>query len=314
MSNVPVLLHAPENLADAIGHWVRHVPAHAALVSGAETLSYEGLLSRARDVAAGFSSVGVGAGNVICLQLPLSAAFVVALVGIEQLGAVAAPLPTELIAYGVERYLKMIRPAAVCCPQPDETLDCCDLIEELASSSVPIHHRIVDGTPPNALWTNFESLHRHGAFALERDLVFLSEPMGESPFVLRPPLAPELQQHVLALSVERISQEGRAMAQMLALDTGDVVLCLLEPSNPIGLSAVLASLISGSTLAIGAPGEPQVSGATALVASRAQLRSLLDSHAPDATPALRTILVSDGTPEDDTLERVATFWPDCNVR
>lgn len=74
------------------------------------------------------------------------------------------------------------------------------------------------------------------------------------------------------------------MAQMLALDTGDVVLCLLEPSNPIGLSAVLASLISGSTLAIGAPGEPQVSGATALVASRAQLRSLLDSHAPDATP------------------------------
>lgn len=312
MSNVPVLLHAPGNLADAIGHWVRHVPEQPALVSGEETLSYETLLTRARDVAAGFSSVGVGAGSVICLQLPVSAAFVVALVGIEQLGAVAAPLPTGLIAYGVERYLKMIRPAAVCCPEPTEALDCCDLIEELASSVVPIHHRIVDGMPPNALWTNFESLHRHGAFALERDLVFLSEPMPESPFVLRPPLAPELQQHVLALSVERISQEGRAMAQMLALDVGACVLSLLEPSNPIGLSAILASLISGSTLIVGAPGTPHTSDATALVASRTQLRSLLDTGA--TLPALRTILVSDGTPEEDTLARVEARWPGCHVR
>ena len=314
MSNVPVLLHAPGNLADAIGHWVRHVPDHPAIVSESEVLGYEAMLARARDVAAGFSSVGVGGGSVICLQLPVSVAFIVALVGIEQLGAVAAPLPTGLIAYGVERYLKMIRPAAVCCPEPGPTRDCCDLIEELASSVVPIHHRIVDGMPPNALWTNFESLHRHGAFALERELVILSEPAAEAPFVLRPPLAPELQEHVLALSVERISQEGRAMAELLTLDESDAVLPLLEPSNPIGLSAVLASLISGSTLLVGGPSTPQASEATALVCAGEQLRALLESETADAMPALRTILVSDTAPDDEVLAQIEARWPGCKVR
>lgn len=306
--DVPVQLHPPASIADALGHWVRHMPEAPAMVCNGEPISYSSLLERARGVAAGFSSVGVGAGSVICLQLPPSPAFVMGLVGIEQLGAVAAPLPTQLIPYGLERYLRMIRPAAICCPEPTESLDCCEPLEELVASAVPIHHRIVDGTPPNPLWNHFESLERHGAFALERGLVFLHTPEAEAPFVLRPPLAPELQDHVFALSVSRIAQEGHAMAEMLSLKAGDRVQCLLEPSEPVGLSALVASLLAGAVLQIG----DDVAGAQAIIAATHQVRRLLSCEAAPQE-CLHTLLVSDGSLDEGELSRVRARWPRCNV-
>lgn len=314
MSNVPVRLHPPTSLTDALEHWVRHTPMQAALVTAAETLSFESLLGRARDLAAGFCSVGVGAGSVICLQLPVSQAFVLALVGIEQLGAVAAPMPVKLIAYGVERFVSMVRPAAVCCPAPTEELDCCDLIEELASSAVPIHHRIVDGEPPNMLWNNFESLQRHGAFAREHTLITLRPPEEDAPLVLRPPLAPELQEHVLAMSVANISREGCQLAKMLSLEPGDRLLSLVEPSNPIGLSALVAGLSAGATLIVGSPTSDQARKASALVVTCEQAHELLERRPPALMAAkLQVLLLSDGSLEPGDVARVRECWPECRV-
>lgn len=84
-------------LADAV---TRH-PSGEALVCGSTRLTYSELGAAAARLAGGLAGLGIAPGDRVALLLPNSAEFVIALIGIIRLGAIAVPLniregPSEL--------------------------------------------------------------------------------------------------------------------------------------------------------------------------------------------------------------------------
>ncbi len=115
-------LNACENALD------RHVQAgsgtRAAVVElGKRTWTYQELLHRVEQVAAGFLDAGVAAGDVVALLLPGDASFVVAHLAISRIGATALPLSRRFSPAFALRVLedaaaKMLMTQATMAPEP----------------------------------------------------------------------------------------------------------------------------------------------------------------------------------------------------
>ena len=71
-------------------------PHATALIAGDRSLSYAELHQRANQLAALLQSRGVGAGAVVALELPCSAEWIIAILGVLKSGAAYLPLDPEM--------------------------------------------------------------------------------------------------------------------------------------------------------------------------------------------------------------------------
>jgi non-ribosomal peptide synthetase component E (peptide arylation enzyme) len=125
------------------GHWgaetfysvlARRAVAHpdrVAIVDPRARVTYGELLRRVDDVAAGLAGLGVGAGDVVTIQLPNWAEFAYVFFACERVGAVANQIGPDYRIREVEYILRFSESRAYVCPASFRGFDYVAMIEEL---------------------------------------------------------------------------------------------------------------------------------------------------------------------------------------
>jgi non-ribosomal peptide synthetase component E (peptide arylation enzyme) len=108
-------------------------PDRVAIVDRGERLRYRELRARVDRVAAGLQALGIGAGDVVTIQLPNWAAFAYVFFACELIGAVANQIGPDFRSREVEYILKFSESRAFVCPASFKNFDYVAMIQELRS-------------------------------------------------------------------------------------------------------------------------------------------------------------------------------------
>ena len=104
---------ADELVGDRLGRIADEFPDHVAVATATSTLHYRELLDRADALAARLAEAGIGAGDVVGVDLPRSIDLVIAVCGIVRAGAVYLPLDASAPAARSEQMLTTAGAVAV---------------------------------------------------------------------------------------------------------------------------------------------------------------------------------------------------------
>jgi len=125
------------------GHWgaetfyailARRAGAHpnrVAIVDRGRRVTYGELKTRVDRVAAGLGALGIGAGDVVTLQLPNWAEFAYVFFALERLGAVANQIGPDFRSREVDYILRFSESRAFVCPASFKSFDYVKMIGEL---------------------------------------------------------------------------------------------------------------------------------------------------------------------------------------
>jgi fatty-acyl-CoA synthase len=83
--------------ADVVEDWSKRQPDRLCLISETETFSYRTLAERINRYARWALSVGIEAGDTVCLFMPSRPDYIAAWLGITKVGGVAALINTKLV-------------------------------------------------------------------------------------------------------------------------------------------------------------------------------------------------------------------------
>jgi acyl-CoA synthetase (AMP-forming)/AMP-acid ligase II len=106
-------------------------PDRVAIVDREERVTYGVLRARVDGVAAGLQAQGLGAGDVVTIQLPNWAAFAYVFFACERIGAVANQIGPDFRSREVEYILKFSESRAFVCPASFKNFDYVTMIQEL---------------------------------------------------------------------------------------------------------------------------------------------------------------------------------------
>src|SRR5712691_1980803 len=125
------------------GHWGRETfyailarraqahPDRVAIVDHRGPVTYAELLARVDHVAAGLHGLGIGAGDVVTIQLPNWAEFAYVFFACERVGAVANQIGPDYRSREVEYILRFSESRAYVCPASFRGFDYVAMIDEL---------------------------------------------------------------------------------------------------------------------------------------------------------------------------------------
>jgi fatty-acyl-CoA synthase len=82
---------------DVVDDWAQREPDRPALISENETFTYRALAERVNRYARWALSVGIGAGDTVCLLMPSRPDYIAAWLGISKVGGVVALINTKLV-------------------------------------------------------------------------------------------------------------------------------------------------------------------------------------------------------------------------
>ena len=106
-------------------------PDRVAIVDRAERVRYGELRARVDRVAAGLQALGIGAGDVVTIQLPNWVEFAYAFFACERVGAVANQIGPDFRSREVEYILRFSESRAFVCPASFKGFDYVAMIREL---------------------------------------------------------------------------------------------------------------------------------------------------------------------------------------
>jgi fatty-acyl-CoA synthase len=99
--------------ADIVDDWAAQQPERPALISERETFSYQQLAVRINQYARWALSVGIGAGDTVCLIMPSRPDYVAAWLGISRVGGVVALINTHLVGPSLAHCINLAKPRHV---------------------------------------------------------------------------------------------------------------------------------------------------------------------------------------------------------
>ncbi len=141
---------------DAIlAHAARADPRRTAVAFGGVTCTYGEVVDRARRLASGLASLGVGAGDRVAFWSSNRPEFVEFLFGVPLLGAIAVPMDHWWKAGEALAALAQCRPKALVAAGPQAEL-LAGLHADLESTGVA--HRLALDEPPEAGWSSYAGL------------------------------------------------------------------------------------------------------------------------------------------------------------
>ncbi|MGH7344658.1 MAG: AMP-binding protein, partial [Candidatus Rokuibacteriota bacterium] len=106
-------------------------PDRVAIVDRGRRVTYAELRARVDRVAAGFAALGIGAGDVVTIQLPNWAEFAYVFFALERLGAVANQIGPDFRSREVDYILRFSESRAFVCPASFKGFDYVKMIGEL---------------------------------------------------------------------------------------------------------------------------------------------------------------------------------------
>jgi len=128
---------------ETLGHWGTETfysvlaaraathPDRVAIVDRGRRITYGELETRVDRVAAGFKALGIGAGDVVTIQLPNWAEFAYVFFALERLGAVANQIGPDFRSREVDYILRFSESRAFVCPASFKNFDYVKMISEL---------------------------------------------------------------------------------------------------------------------------------------------------------------------------------------
>ena len=106
-------------------------PDRVAIVDRGERVTYGDLRARVDRVAAGLQALGIGAGDVVTIQLPNWAAFAYVFFACERIGAVANQIGPDFRSREVEYILRFSESRAFVCPAAFKNFDYVAMVQDL---------------------------------------------------------------------------------------------------------------------------------------------------------------------------------------
>ncbi|HZO42305.1 MAG TPA: AMP-binding protein [Methylomirabilota bacterium] len=125
-------------------------PDRLAIVDRGRRITYGELKSRVDRVAAGFKALGIGAGDVVTIQLPNWAEFAYVFFALEQLGAVANQIGPDFRSREVDYILRFSESRAFVCPSSFKSFDYVKMIGDLRPNLPDLKAVCVLGAVPSA--------------------------------------------------------------------------------------------------------------------------------------------------------------------
>lgn len=278
---------ADDTLAGWLASCAARSPRHAAVRQAQAEIDYKELLVRVEHFAAGLHALGLGRGDVVSVQLPNSAEFLVAYLAIARLGAVMATMQTSGRRGELKAVLAHARTRALICPGRVETSQLPAEVRALSYADVLAH----GGKVPEDIGP------------APADPLLLLQTPGTGAI---PKAVPHTHQATLG--------NARMSAPELRISGDDVLLSTVPYAGPIGLyslhlamSAAATSLVlpnftpADCSLAI-ASGRP-----TVLFVDPAQLAAMLDAGLldRDALASVRLLIACGSTCAPELAHAVA---------
>jgi non-ribosomal peptide synthetase component E (peptide arylation enzyme) len=106
-------------------------PDQVAIADRGRRITYAELMARVDRVSAGFAALGIGAGDVVTIQLPNWAEFAYVFFALERLGAVANQIGPDFRSREVDYILRFSESRAFVCPASFKGFDYVKMITEL---------------------------------------------------------------------------------------------------------------------------------------------------------------------------------------
>ena len=232
-----------DTVASWLQRWARETPEAVAVApSGHLPLTFAAALERAERLAAALAALGVGRGDVVTVQLPSTAEFVVIYYAVALLGGVLSTLHMPYGAGEAEPILRHSRAQVVFCGAAGDKSDPPALFTTLAQGLPHLRHVISVG-PPRPGVLSFETLiagadRNPPALPAAADAALMCYTSGTS-------AAPKAVPH----SFQSLLANPRQCLPVFDLKAGDRVLSAAPLTHAFGLFVANAALMAGATFA-----------------------------------------------------------------
>ncbi len=140
----------PETFYDILARRAAAHPDREVIVDRGRSVTYGELRDRVDRVAAGFQAAGIGAGDVVTIQLPNWAEFAYVFFACERVGAIANQIGPDFRSREVEYILRFSESRAFVCPASFKGFDYVAMIHELRPGLGDLRRVFVLGAAPTA--------------------------------------------------------------------------------------------------------------------------------------------------------------------
>src|SRR3989441_10575963 len=148
----------PETFSTILARRASTHPDRVAIVDRGRRVTYGELKTRVDRVAAGLGALGIGAGDVVTLQLPNWAEFAYVFFALERLGAVANQIGPDFRSREVDYILRFSESRAFVCPASFKSFDYVKMIGELRPGLPDLQAVCVLGSPAGGATSGLVSL------------------------------------------------------------------------------------------------------------------------------------------------------------
>jgi cyclohexanecarboxylate-CoA ligase len=231
-----------DTVASWLERWAHATPEAIAVASpGCMPLAYAAALERAERLATALAALGVRRGDVVTVQLPSTAEFIIIYYAVARLGGVLSTLHMPYGAGEAEPILRHSRARAVFCGAASEKSDPPALFTTLARSLPDLRHVISVG-PPRPGVLSFETLIA-GA-----DRGPLLQPVATDAAVMCYTSGTSAAPKAVPHNFQSLLANPRQCLPVFDLGAGDRVLSASPLTHAFGLFVANAALMAGATL------------------------------------------------------------------
>lgn len=260
----------------------REIPERAAIIIGAQTITYQELHQRVQRLAGSLQSLGLGKGDVVAIHLPNIPEFVITYLAVCSLGGVVTTIHLPYGPLEVETLLRHSRARAVICPAQVRDLPTARNMLQLKEKVPSLKHVIVVGDPEEGALSLADLIEQGGSPTINQP------PVGADPFILLYTSGTSASPKGVPLSYQNMLSNARLSAPEHGLEPNEVMLSAAPFTHLFGLYSLHLGMIVGAThllLPAFAPQEManvmEQGQASVLFAAPAHLTACLNSRALD---------------------------------
>jgi len=231
-------------LPDVIDRTVRNHGASLAVIDGDVRLSWSQLADRAEALAAGLQDRGIGQGDVVGLHLANGWEFILAVVALAQLGAVALALHPPYRTRELQQLIEWTQAVAIIAPASALTK-----VREVAAQQPSLATLVITGDAagidpggPPAL--SFAALASTDAGRVPRAAITPEDPLSLNPTSGTESLRPKICMH----SHDGLLSNSMDLAVRARLTKTDRVLCTGGYTHLFGMASLQMALHVGATV------------------------------------------------------------------
>ncbi len=229
---------------DTLTGWLdRHVaerPDAPAIKAGETLLTYGELAAKSQNLAAGLHGLGIVYGDVVAVQLPNIAEFLIAYLAIVRLGAVMQTIHMPYRAAECETLLGHASSRAVICLSAAKGYDAAAQMLALKSKCPKLAHVIALGTPVKGALGLAEMIERAGEAALPEP------PVASDPFLLLYTSGTTSAPKGVPLSYHNMLSNARLGAPEHRITGDDLIVSAAPLSHLFGLYSFHTAMATGA--------------------------------------------------------------------